>query len=98
MIDAKIYPAGTKIRYIGSAKVINSAKKDIGKCGVIVEHRNCNCPNNIDGKCPNIYLPESRYVSSLYSTPGKPVTWATGWDKIKILPQKNQQLLFDFAY
>jgi len=89
----KLYPIGTKIRYLGSK--YGPSKRDAGKHGVIVGHRPCNCSNSIDGKCPDIYLPDSLVISPL-STLKIPVTWGTSWSRIEIVSQKNEQLLFSF--
>lgn len=86
------YPIGTKIRFTGSKIICVSSDspsyKDIGKIGKIVGY----CSDNY----PIIFLPESTHISD-YSTQSMPATWQTGWHCIEILPQKNQQLLFDFA-
>jgi len=82
------YPIGTKIKYIGRCS--SGAKwGDCGKTGKIVGYDDVNDPI--------IFLPESKHISC-YSTEKIPASWQTSWSSIKILPQKNQQMLFDFAY
>ena len=78
----KKYPVGTPIRYIGG-------NNDCGKVGKIVGHNKWNDPL--------IFLPESSHISC-FSTLKTPASWQTSWGNIEILVQKNQQLLFDFAY
>lgn len=86
---SKIYPIGTKIKYI------SIGSSDDGKCGTIVGHRHCDCLRSINNICPDIYLPESSYVPSS-STPEKLITWRAGWYNLEVLPQKNKQLEFSF--
>lgn len=77
------YPVGTKIKYIGNRW---DDTVDRGKVGTIV---------NFHGAYPIIFLPKSTHLSS-FSTLEIPASWEVGWDSLKILPQKNQQLLFTF--
>jgi len=79
------YPIGTKIKYVGCG----GNGEDVSKVGKIVGY---NLYND-----PIIYLPTSNHIS-YYSTKTVPASWECIWNSIEILPQKNQQLLFDFAY
>lgn len=85
------YPIGTKIKFvIGSLTPSEACKRDTGKVGKIVGY-------TLGWECfPIIYLPESKHTSC-YSTPLIPASWQTTWKSLEVLPQKNQQLLFDFA-
>jgi hypothetical protein len=78
------YPIGTKIKYISNLHWDDTG--DNGKIGTIV---------NFHLDYPIIFLPESKHVSS-FSTPDIPASWETGWDSLKILPVKGQQLIFAF--
>lgn len=87
-MEAKKYPIGTRVRYVESDPT-HAASKDIGKIGKIVGYH--------EHDWPIIFLPKSEHISR-YSESSKLASWATGWESIEILSQKNQQLLFDFAY
>ena len=82
------YPVGTRIKYIGCISQLPECDKDVGKTGKIVGY-------DSRGR-PLIFLPESTYIS-IHSTKLMPVSWQCGWGSIKVLSEKNQQLLFDFA-
>lgn len=82
MVD-KVYPIGTKIRYISSSNGLWWRK---GWEGTIV---------GIVDDFPLIYLPKSIFVSD-YSTTECPATVQTSWDAIECVIQPNQQLLFAF--
>lgn len=84
----KKYPIGTKVKYVGCSTQNSEIAKDVGKVGKVVGYHWHN---------PIIFLSESKHMSC-YSTEQTPASWETGWCALKILPQKNQQLLFDFAY
>lgn len=82
------YPAGTKIRWlVRNCQITDAAKKDIGKIGRITGY------DKFDN--PFIFLPESEHFAS-NSTQLIPISWWAIWNDVKILSQKNQQLLFDF--
>lgn len=84
------YPIGTKVKYIIDSRWASTeAKKDIGKTGEIVGYTRMNHPI--------ILLPESEHISCC-STATMKASWACWWKSIEILSQKNEQLLFDFAY
>lgn len=82
------YPIGTKIMYCPPCShSMSGVREDIGKIGRIVgisEYDN-----------PIIFLPKSKHIS-YKSTKQVPASWLSRWCYLKILPQKNQQLLFPF--
>jgi len=84
MSHSKKYPIGTKIRFISKG----SYDDFFDKTGTIV---------NIVHGYPVIYLPKSKFSKqSCFSTRDKPATVQCGWEDIKLLVGKNQQLLFNF--
>jgi hypothetical protein len=83
------YPRGTRIRFVPSVYSYDEVLADMNKTGRIVGFTMSNRPL--------IVLSKSTHESD-YSTEKLFVTWQTTWSNIKILPQKNQQLLFSFMY
>jgi len=78
------YPIGTKIRY--THKTV-----DTNKTGTIVGY---------SGNTPFIYLPEADKHIIFFRYPtfnGIKVTRCCDWGNIEKLPQKNEQLLFEFT-
>ena len=84
MADREKYPIGTKIKFIASEKSCFTAKQDDGKEGEVV---------NYMGGLIGIYLPKSGNNSRFHN---KQTTWLTRARNLQILPQKNQQLEFNF--
>ena len=87
MIKDKIYPIGTKIRFI-------FPYEDNGKIGTIVAYH--------DGNKPTVYIPtaEKHIKRNQHSITDEGIqfSWYCRWKDIKILAEKNQQLLFNFWY
>lgn len=80
------YPIGTRIRFTNSSL-------DTNKIGTIVAYR----INDL----PIVYLPTAykHIINNYYPvlSDGTKFTWKCGWNEVEKLPQKNEQLLFDFA-
>lgn len=87
-MDDKKYPIGTKIKYTSMPSIYYEGEVFTGLTGTIV---------GIVRGYPLIYLPKALSVSE-YSTKERPATIQTSWNRIEKLAQKNEQLLFDFAY
>lgn len=79
---AKKYPIGTKIIFIAHAGMCHQARQDDGKKGRIIGETSA-------GRV-KIFLPDS------VKNWGTEYTWNTGWDDIKPISVKGQQLLFAF--
>jgi hypothetical protein len=87
------FKAGQRIKYIGTKQTSNISKIDIGKIGIIVD---------VDYSRGDlfIYLPTSDNISYYSPRKGKPVSWQTSFDSVKLLnnEEENGQLLFEFMY
>ncbi len=80
----KKYPIGTKIRFIANNGMCSQARQDDGKVGVVTGE-------TLYGNA-EIYLLDSVKESGY----DKEHTWNTGWENIKPLIVKGQQLEFEF--
>lgn len=79
-MNDKIYPIGTKIKFISHKEMCLQAQQDDGKIGEIISKTSYSV---------RIFLPDSVKGHNCGF-------WNTEWKNIKPLIQKNQQLLFSF--